>query len=72
MAVTHQSGEKIICLAGDGIASRSMALALAKSGLACTIIAPEANRQMGGMQLAPNGWAALDTLGLAQDAEKKQ
>lgn len=70
MAVTHQSGEKIICLAGDGIASRSMALALAKSGLACTIIAPEANRQMGGMQLAPNGWAALDTLGLAQDAEK--
>ena len=56
-------------LAGDGIASRAMALALAKMGIASTIIAPKAQVLTGGVQIAPNGWAALEKLGLGKDAQ---
>lgn len=55
-------------LAGDGIASRAMALALAQIGIASTIIAPKAQVLTGGVQIAPNGWAALEKLGLSKDA----
>ena len=56
---------------GDGIAGRAMALALAQSGMASTIIAPKDTPPLlGGIQLAPNGWAALETLGLTAAAEK--
>ena len=59
---------------GDGIAGRAMALAFAQSGIASTIIAPPETPQLpsplkGGIQLAPNGWAALKTLGLDDKAQ---
>jgi len=54
-----------MAIAGDGIASRAMALALAKIGMASTIIAPKTTPLPGGVQIAPNGWAALDKLGIA-------
>ena len=56
-------------LAGDGIASRAMALAFAKMGIASTIIAPKEQVLTGGVQIAPNGWAALKKLGLGEDAQ---
>ena len=47
-----------------------MALALAQCGISSTIIAPKDQPPLiGGIQLAPNGWAALNTLGLADDAQ---
>ena len=58
-----------MALAGDGVASRAMALALAKMGIASTIIAPKAQSLTGGVQIAPNGWAALEKLGLSDDAQ---
>ena len=54
-----------LVLAGDGIASRAMALAFAKLGITSTIIAPKASPLAGGVQIAPNGWAAIDRLGLS-------
>ena len=64
---------------GDGIAGRAMALAFAQSGIASTIIAPPETSEQpqplkprplkGGIQLAPNGWAALKTLGLDEKAQ---
>ena len=68
-----------IAIAGDGIASRAMALALAQIGIKTTIIAPQAKPLktkplkdkllQGGVQLAPNGWAALKTLELDQSCQ---
>lgn len=59
---------------GDGIAGRAMALAFAQNGIASTIIAPPETSEQpqplkGGIQLAPNGWAALKTLGLDEKAQ---
>jgi 2-polyprenyl-6-methoxyphenol hydroxylase-like FAD-dependent oxidoreductase len=62
--MTDSSSSHSIALAGDGIASRAMALALARMGWASTIIAPKSQKLQGGIQLAPNGWAALTKLGL--------
>jgi len=64
--MARSSSSHSIAFAGDGIASRAMALALAQMGWASTIIAPESQKLVGGIQLAPNGWAALSKLGLDQ------
>ena len=61
---------------GDGIAGRAMALAFAQNGIASTIIAPPETSQQpqplkGGIQLAPNGWVALKTLGLDDKAQSR-
>lgn len=50
-------------IAGDGIAGRAMALGLARAGFDATIIAPDNPvPAQGGVQLAPNSWAALTRL----------
>ena len=60
-----------IVIAGDGIAAEAMALALAGSGLDTTLIGEGKPKQKGGVQLAPNAWAALDRLGVGKEALKK-
>ena len=62
-----------ILVMGDGIAGRAIALAWAQSGGSTKIVAPQKTPQstspiMGGVQLAPNGWSALKTLGLDDTA----
>jgi len=64
--MAKSSSSHSIAFAGDGIASRAMALALAQMGWASTIFAPKSQKLVGGIQLAPNGWAALNKLGLDQ------
>ncbi len=59
-----------ILIMGDGIAGRAMALACGLAGRHAKIIAPANNAAPnGGVQLAPNGWAALDALGTAEAAK---
>lgn len=54
-----------ILIAGDGIAGRAIALGLANIGISSSIIAPPTSQDIkGGVQLAPNSWAALSALGL--------
>jgi salicylate hydroxylase len=63
-------GQDIIVM-GGGIAGYAMAFALAQSGKTLTIIAPKTETEAkGGIQLAPNGWAALKTLGLDDAARR--
>ena len=63
--------EQIIVI-GDGVAGLAMTLALAQHGHEVTLISEGRNlpdRHMGGMQLAPNSWAALHQLS-CEDAIK--
>ena len=59
-----------ISIAGNGIAARAMALAFARKGIAVRIFGDAADTAPGGVQLAPNGWAALAKLGVADIALK--
>ncbi|MCE2516732.1 MAG: FAD-dependent monooxygenase [Alphaproteobacteria bacterium] len=60
---TTTSAPTRFTIAGDGIAGRAMALGLARAGFTATIIAPDADTAIeGGVQLAPNSWAALQHL----------
>ncbi len=62
-----------IIIGGDGIAGRSMALALVRQGFSVVIIdrgdaiAKGKSLAPGGFQLAPNGWRALASLGIADE-----
>ena len=60
-----------LAIAGDGIAAEAMALAIAKAGRDVTLIGEGGSAPMGGVQLAPNAWQALDRLGVKPAALKK-
>lgn len=57
-----------IMIAGGGIAGQAIALAFARCGMTVSIIGDGAGQVQGGVQLAPNAWAALDTLGTGEQA----
>ncbi|MEC8805197.1 MAG: FAD-dependent monooxygenase [Pseudomonadota bacterium] len=60
-----------IAVSGGGIAGMAAALAAARSGHEVTLFSGSAPAALvGGLQLAPNGWAALRDLGLTGAAEK--
>ncbi len=56
-----------IIIAGSGIAGHAIALGLARLGFNAVIIAPKVAPPLGGIQLAPNGWGALDALGMTEN-----
>ena len=61
-----------IMVSGTGIAGMSAALAAANAGYQVTLYGPHASTPpAGGIQLAPNGWQALDQLGLFDAAIKR-
>jgi salicylate hydroxylase len=60
-----------IAVSGTGIAGLAAASAVISSGRSCLLIGPSPSplfgpKPSGGVQLAPNGWAALKLLGLDQ------
>jgi 2-polyprenyl-6-methoxyphenol hydroxylase-like FAD-dependent oxidoreductase len=58
----------MIAISGGGIAGLAAALAVLRAGHDALLIAgTEQTPLLGGVQIAPNGWAALDELGLADD-----
>ena len=63
------SADHHILIAGDGIAGLAIALGLANIGITSSIIsAPTQAPPKGGVQLAPNSWAALSALGMGDAA----
>mgnify|MGYP001287202238 CR=1 FL=1 len=61
-----------IIVSGTGIAGMSAALAVANAGHKVTLCGHLASLSpAGGIQLAPNGWQALDQLGLFDAAIKR-
>jgi len=58
-----------LAIIGDGIAGYAMALAFAQAGHDVKLIAPGHGTVPGGVQMAPNAWAALDTLGMRKELE---
>ena len=61
-----------IIVSGTGIAGMSAALAVANAGYKVTLCGHLASLPpAGGIQLAPNGWQALDQLGLFDAAIKR-
>ena len=61
-----------IMVSGTGIAGMSAALAAANAGHQVALCGPQASTPpAGGIQLAPNGWRALDQLGLFDAAIKR-
>ncbi|PDH66013.1 MAG: hypothetical protein CNE91_01585, partial [SAR116 cluster bacterium MED-G04] len=60
-----------VAIAGNGIAAEAMALALARNGREVQLIGDNRAGMPGGVQLAPNGWAALDHLGVKAAATRK-
>ena len=56
-----------IAISGTGIAGLAAATAVLRANRNCVLLGPPAQIVTGGVQLAPNGWAALTALGLAQD-----
>jgi salicylate hydroxylase len=56
----------MIAVSGGGIAGYSVAIAIARSGHAVSLLTGGKHHQplQGGIQIAPNGWQALCTLGL--------
>ena len=65
------SQKQSIVIAGDGIAAEAVALAFAASGREVALIGEGNPAPTGGVQLAPNAWAALDRLGVREAALKK-
>lgn len=58
-----------LAVTGGGIAGMAAALAAARTGRDVTLFTGRASPALaGGLQLAPNGWAALTSLGLADTA----
>ena len=61
-----------IAVSGGGIAGMAAALAAGRSGHEVTLFSGSAQAALvGGLQLAPNGWAALRDLGLTAVAEQQ-
>ena len=61
-----------IAVSGGGIAGMAAALAAGRSGHEVTLFSGCARAALvGGLQLAPNGWAALRDLGLTAAAEQQ-
>ena len=56
-----------IAISGTGIAGLAAATAVLAAERDCLLIGPPAQAMVGGVQLAPNGWAALSVLGFGQD-----
>ncbi|MEJ6673827.1 MAG: hypothetical protein QNL57_09255, partial [Alphaproteobacteria bacterium] len=65
--MAHTAFHDIIII-GRNIAGLGAAYALGKAGYSSLIIGPE-TQLYGGFQLAPNGFAALEALGLRQDID---
>ncbi len=59
-----------IAVSGTGIAGLAAANAIALSGYKCLLIGPPPAPLAGGLQLAPNGWSALEMLGIKTAALK--
>ena len=58
-----------LAVSGGGIAGLAAALAASKAGHDVTLFSGSASPALtGGVQIAPNGWAALDSLGLGEEA----
>ena len=58
-----------LAVSGGGIAGLAAALAASKAGHDVTLFSGSASPALtGGVQIAPNGWAALDSLGLGGEA----
>lgn len=55
----------MIAVSGTGIAGIAAAVAAQHAGHDVIVIGPSPRTMAGGVQLAPNGWAALDDLGVA-------
>lgn len=60
-----------LVIAGDGIAAQAIALAFGRAGYDVCLIGNGRGNMPGGVQLAPNAWAALDALGLKSAGLKK-
>ena len=63
-----------LAIVGDGIAAQAMALAFAKAGRHVHLISDASSGVAGGgggVQVAPNAWAALDILGVSEAALKQ-
>ena len=61
-----------IAVSGGGIAGMAAALAAARSGHEVTLFSGSRPASFaGGLQLAPNGWAALRDLGLEDEAVRQ-
>ena len=56
-----------IAISGTGIAGLAAATAVLGAERDCVLFGPPTQVMAGGVQLAPNGWAALSVLGVAQD-----
>lgn len=56
-----------IAISGTGIAGLAAATAVLGAERDCVLFGPPTQVMAGGVQLAPNGWAALSALGVAQD-----
>ncbi len=67
--MTHSRHRENIIILGRGLAGLAAALVLAQRDYAPTIIAPAA-RLTGGLQLAPNGLAALAGIGIADTVRR--
>jgi len=60
-----------IAVSGTGIAGLAAACAVIAAGHPCLLVGPPPNPVAGGLQLAPNGWAALTVLGLNEAVQAK-
>lgn len=56
-----------IAVIGAGIAGLASGLASAKAGYKTTLFGIPSKNLLGGVQLAPNAWLAMDRLGVSQD-----
>ena len=66
------SDDRTIYIAGAGIAGLTLALALARFGLPIVVLerARELPEQGAGVQIGPNAWRILDSLGLSDDLSR--
>ena len=62
----------MIAVSGSGVAGLAATLACVRNNKQVLFVAGAKPRisQLGGVQIAPNGWAALDQLGVASKAKK--
>ena len=60
-----------IAIIGDGISAEAMAAAFVKAGRKVHLIGDFTSNAIGGIQLAPNAWQALEVLELAKAAKAK-
>ena len=69
----HQPAERLIVIVGGGIGGLAAALALSRLGIRSRVL--EQSAEIGeigaGIQLAPNAFAALDALGVGENARRR-